>query len=108
MAKVRRVPQRQCVACRQMRPKRELVRVVRTPAGEVRVDPTGKVSGRGAYVCPAADCAEVALRAGRLEHALASPISDETALALRELAARTAAARAVETQNPRRPRHAGV
>jgi predicted RNA-binding protein YlxR (DUF448 family) len=108
MAKVRRVPQRQCVACRQMRPKRELVRVVRTPAGEVRVDPTGKVAGRGAYVCPAADCADVALRAGRLEHALETPIPDQAALALRELAARGAAARAAQTHDPRRPRHAGV
>jgi len=70
MPKVRHVPQRLCVACRQMRPKRELVRVVRTPAREVRVDPTGKASGRGAYVCPSSECAEVAVREGRLEHAL--------------------------------------
>ncbi len=70
MPKVRHVPQRLCVACRQMRPKRDLVRVVRTPARDVRVDPTGKASGRGAYVCPSAECAQVAVQEGRLEHAL--------------------------------------
>jgi predicted RNA-binding protein YlxR (DUF448 family) len=74
MAKVRHIPQRLCVACRQMRPKRDLVRVVRTPAREVRVDPTGKASGRGAYVCPSGECAEVAVREGRLAHALEVPI----------------------------------
>ena len=70
MPRPRHVPLRQCVACRQMRPKRELVRVVRTPSGEVRVDATGKVSGRGAYVCPSPECADQALRRGRLQHAL--------------------------------------
>ena len=70
MPRTRHVPLRQCVACRQMRPKRELVRVVRTPSGEVRVDATGKVAGRGAYVCPRPECADQALRQGRLQHAL--------------------------------------
>lgn len=70
MSKVRHVPQRQCVGCRQVRPKREMVRVVRTPAGEVRVDLTGKVSGRGAYVCPDVACAETAVRERRLQQAL--------------------------------------
>jgi predicted RNA-binding protein YlxR (DUF448 family) len=70
MPRPRHVPLRQCVACRQMRPKRELVRVVRTPSGEVRVDATGKLSGRGAYVCPRPECADQALTQGRLQHAL--------------------------------------
>lgn len=70
MPRSRHVPLRQCVACRQMRPKREMVRVVRTPSGEIRVDATGKVSGRGAYVCPSPECADQALRQGRLQHAL--------------------------------------
>lgn len=65
-----------------MRPKRELIRVVRTPAGDVRVDPTGKVSGRGAYVCPTGDCVNVALRERRLEHALEASLPDEAAKAL--------------------------
>ncbi|MDR7484175.1 MAG: YlxR family protein [Armatimonadota bacterium] len=90
MPKARHIPQRQCVACRQMRPKRELVRVVRTPGGEVRVDPTGKASGRGAYVCPSGDCAEIAVREGRLQHALEVPIPEPTAADLRAAVARRA------------------
>lgn len=88
MPSVRHIPQRQCVACRRMRPKRELVRVVRTPVGEIRVDATGKVSGRGAYVCPADACVESALRERRLEHALEVPIPDSAAAELRAVANR--------------------
>ncbi len=90
MPRVRHVPQRQCVACRQMRPKRELIRVVRTPAGEVRVDATGKVSGRGAYVCPAGACAEVAVRERRLQHVLEVAIPEVVAGELQTMAARAA------------------
>jgi len=77
MPKVRKVPARMCVACKQMRPKRELIRVVRTPAGEIRVDATGKLSGRGAYVCPTPECAGAGVREGRLQHALLVPIPDD-------------------------------
>ena len=70
MPRVRRVPQRTCVTCGRVRPKRDLVRVVRTPGGEIKVDLTGKVSGRGAYVCPEPPCAERAVKGGRLRHAL--------------------------------------
>ncbi len=83
MPRVRHVPQRQCVACRQVRPKRELLRVVRTPTGEVRVDTTGKVAGRGAYVCPSEACAESAVREGRLQRALEVPIPEDVTAALR-------------------------
>lgn len=72
-----------CVACHQMRPKRELVRLVRTPAGDVKVDATGKVAGRGAYVCPDLQCADVGLREQRLQYALEVPISSELADELR-------------------------
>ncbi len=88
MPKVRKVPQRQCVACGTMRAKRELVRIVRTPGGEVRVDPTGKLSGRGAYVCAEAACVDRALRGGRLEGVLERPISEDAARDLRAAAAR--------------------
>ena len=63
------VPQRTCVACRQVQGKRALVRVVRTPDSGVVIDPTGKHSGRGAYVCMSQECWQIALK-GRLEHAL--------------------------------------
>src|SRR5690348_4663987 len=65
--KPKHVPQRTCIVCRQVRPKRELIRVVRTPAGHVELDPTGKKSGRGAYLCARRSCWEPALRKGRLE-----------------------------------------
>jgi len=76
MPKIRKIPARMCVACKQMRPKRELIRVVRTPAGEIKVDVTGKLSGRGAYVCPTPQCAEAGVREGRLQHALLAPIPE--------------------------------
>ncbi len=93
MPKVRKVPQRRCVACGQMRAKRDLVRVVRTPAGEVRVDPTGKLSGRGAYVCPDAACADRALRDRRLAGALDVALSESVAAQVREAVLRPQPAR---------------
>lgn len=66
--KQRRVPERTCIACKQVRPKRELIRIVRTPDGHVELDPTGKKSGRGAYLCARRSCWEPALRKGKLEH----------------------------------------
>jgi predicted RNA-binding protein YlxR (DUF448 family) len=83
----RHVPQRTCVACRASRPKRELVRVVRTPDGAVMVDDTGRRSGRGAYLCRQRDCWETALARRRLEHALKVTLTAETQVQLREYAA---------------------
>ncbi len=60
----RHVPQRTCVACRQTSAKRQLVRIVRTPDGRVTVDPSGKLSGRGAYVCELPTCRQAALKQG--------------------------------------------
>jgi uncharacterized protein len=88
MPKVRKVPQRQCVACGQSRAKRDLVRVVRTPGGEVRVDLGGKLSGRGAYVCPDPACVDRALGEGRLGGILERSIPEEVARGLREAASR--------------------
>lgn len=82
MAKVRRIPQRSCVVCGRVRPKRELVRIVRTSAGEVMVDVSGKIPGRGAYVCPDAGCAERGLREGRLQRALEVPVPEAIAASL--------------------------
>jgi len=71
----RHIPQRTCVACRRTSAKRELVRIVRTPEGGVEVDPTGKRSGRGAYLCPAPDCWQLAIQKGRLDRALKTSLS---------------------------------
>ena len=72
---LKHIPQRTCVACGQVRPKRELVRLVRIAEGGVEVDSDGKKVGRGAYLCPAGDCWEVGLKEGRLEHALRTAIA---------------------------------
>lgn len=84
MPKVRRVPMRLCVGCGQMKAKKELTRVVRTPEGLVDLDPTGKKSGRGAYLCRSAECLESALKAKKLEKALEVPVSEEVVARLRQ------------------------
>jgi predicted RNA-binding protein YlxR (DUF448 family) len=75
--KIKKIPQRMCVGCGQMKAKKELIRVVRTPEGFIDLDPTGKKSGRGAYVCPDTACLTAAVKGKRLEKALEHPISDE-------------------------------
>jgi predicted RNA-binding protein YlxR (DUF448 family) len=66
----RHIPQRTCVACRQTSAKRQLVRVVRGPDGSVTIDPSGKRSGRGAYLCDQLECWDAGLKHGVLPHAL--------------------------------------
>ena len=84
--KRRRIPQRTCVGCRQVQGKRELVRVVRTPDGEIVVDPTGRLNGRGAYVHSSRECFELALRRGGLERGLKTSLSPETRRTLETMA----------------------
>lgn len=83
----RHVPQRTCIACKQIRPKRELIRVVRTPDGHILLDPTSKKSGRGAYVCARRSCWEIALARGRLEREFATTLTLEDRAALEEYVA---------------------
>lgn len=73
----RHIPERTCVACRVKRPKRELLRVVRTPEGTVVVDETGKANGRGAYLCRQRSCWERALSRHILDHALRCTLTKE-------------------------------
>jgi predicted RNA-binding protein YlxR (DUF448 family) len=73
----RPVPQRTCVACRRVGNKRELVRLVRTIAGDIVIDRTGKKEGRGAYICPERTCWEKALKGKQLSVALRSNITQE-------------------------------
>ncbi|MBQ0038572.1 MAG: YlxR family protein [Clostridiales bacterium] len=75
--KQRKIPQRQCVGCRTMRNKKELIRVVKTPEDEIVLDTTGKKSGRGAYVCPDAACLKKAQKSRALERAFSLTIPDE-------------------------------
>ena len=73
----KRIPMRQCLGCREMKPKPELVRVVRSPEGTVSMDLRGKAPGRGAYVCRSADCLKKALRSKALGRALNVEIPPE-------------------------------
>ena len=56
MAKTKSIPMRTCIACREVKPKKEMLRVVRTTEGEILADPTGKLAGRGAYICGSEEC----------------------------------------------------
>lgn len=80
--KARKTPQRKCLGCSLVKDKKELVRVVRSPEGEVSIDTTGKKAGRGAYVCPNKECIEKAIKAKSLEKALEVHISEEIRQAL--------------------------
>ncbi|MEE0775988.1 MAG: YlxR family protein [Bacillota bacterium] len=73
----KKIPQRMCVGCREMREKRQLIRVVRTADSEAVLDKTGKMSGRGAYLCPDKDCLTKAKKSRGLERALNIKISDD-------------------------------
>ena len=77
MQKQRKIPQRQCVGCRTMKDKKALVRIVKTPEGEICVDATGKKSGRGAYICPNAECLQKARKSRALERAFETAIPAE-------------------------------
>lgn len=73
----KRIPMRQCLGCREMKPKRELIRVVRSPEGVISLDFRGKASGRGAYVCPDPQCLKKAIKAHALERAFSAQIPPE-------------------------------
>ncbi|MBQ7655956.1 MAG: YlxR family protein [Clostridia bacterium] len=76
--KEKKVPMRMCVGCREMKPKKELLRVVRSPEGEVSIDVTGRKPGRGAYVCHSADCLKRAIKQKQLERAFECALGEET------------------------------
>ena len=65
----KKIPMRQCLGCREMKPKKELIRVVRSPEGAVSIDFRGKMPGRGAYVCPREECLSKAVKSRALERA---------------------------------------
>jgi len=77
MQKVKKIPQRQCVGCREMKNKKELIRVVRSPEGEISLDFNGKKPGRGAYVCPSGECLKKARKSRALERAFDMAIPAE-------------------------------
>ena len=74
----KKIPMRMCVSCREMKPKKELVRIVRTPEGQVLLDRTGRANGRGAYLCENPDCLVKAVKSKALDRALDVKIGQET------------------------------
>ena len=73
----KKIPLRKCVGCGESRPKKELLRIVRSPEGEIGVDLTGKKAGRGAYVCRSAQCLKKAEKGGRLEKAFSCRVEKD-------------------------------
>lgn len=74
---VKKIPMRMCLGCGEMKPKKELVRAVKSPEGDVSIDLTGKKSGRGAYICRSTECLAKARKSRRLEKAFSCRIDDE-------------------------------
>lgn len=77
MIRKKKIPMRMCTGCGEMKPKKELVRVVKSPEGEISLDLTGRKPGRGAYVCRKAECLKAARKARRFEKAFECKIPDE-------------------------------
>lgn len=73
----KKIPMRQCLGCREMKPKRELLRVVRSPEGAIALDLRGKASGRGAYVCRSTECLKKAIRSKAISRAFETEIPQE-------------------------------
>lgn len=82
----KKTPMRMCTGCHEMKPKQQLIRIVKTPDGEIKLDTTGRLNGRGAYICKSADCLKKAQKAGALSRAFETDVADEVYAAIeREL-----------------------
>lgn len=73
----KKIPLRQCIACREMKPKTELIRIVKTSDGKIVVDPKGKLAGRGAYICKNVECLNLAKKKKSFERTFETKMSDE-------------------------------
>ena len=73
----KKIPMRQCLGCREMKPKRELIRVVRSPEGSISIDSKGQAPGRGAYICPSPECLKRAIKAKAISRAFEIEIPQE-------------------------------
>lgn len=81
---IKKIPMRQCVGCMEMKPKNELIRVVKSPEGEISLDVSGKKNGRGAYLCKSSDCLAKAIKAKKLQRAFETAIPDSVYKSLEE------------------------
>ena len=77
MMKTKKIPMRMCLGCGEMKPKRELIRVVKSKEGDISLDLTGKKSGRGAYICKSVECFETARKARKFERSFSCMISED-------------------------------
>lgn len=82
--RVKKIPLRMCLGCQEMKPKKELIRIVKTPENVIDIDPGGKQSGRGAYICPDQHCLGKAVKGKRMEKAFQQPIPEEIIERLKE------------------------
>lgn len=82
--KTKKIPQRMCIGCQEMKSKKELIRVVKNQEGEVKIDLTGKANGRGSYICKNIDCLEKAIKFKRFERTLETKLSEEIYEKLKE------------------------
>lgn len=82
--KTKKIPQRMCVACREMKPKRELLRIVRTETGEFEIDETGKKNGRGAYICGSGECLARCIKTKALNRAFQCNVPEQLYISLTE------------------------
>lgn len=73
-----------CIGCREMKEKKQLLRIVHTPEGEIKLDPTGRMSGRGAYICRQKECMEKAIRQHQIERAFSCGVSPDVYEQLRQ------------------------
>lgn len=73
----KKIPMRQCTGCREMKPKKELIRIVKSPEGDITIDFKGKSPGRGAYICPDTVCLKKAIKSKALERAFGTGIPEE-------------------------------
>ena len=84
MAKTKKIPTRMCIACREMKPKSEMTRVVKNADGEIFADPTGKAAGRGAYICANPKCLEMLNKKKLLHKAFSTNVSQEVYLGVED------------------------
>ena len=82
--KPKKIPLRMCLGCNEMKPKAELIRVVKSPEGDISLDSTGKKNGRGAYICHNPQCLEKAIKTKRLERTFSVAIPNEVYESLKE------------------------
>lgn len=84
MIKILKIPVRTCIGCKCKKPKKELIRIIRTPEGKIEIDKTGKKSGRGAYLCSNVKCLDIAFRENSLNRSLKQDIPLQTLDELRK------------------------